>query len=267
MMTFMDVAFLDECYAPAPALLDREGISRSGLQVPGQLAAIAETFDASLLNAETCVHKVRCETPPQGGRRARLRTPCADSHMRAVHPHMGLWSNLHGAREGANPRGWSVDHGMRSSFTGERGSVPPRWELDRGPIDSIGTFRPIATFRQVDPGRRPISTEGRRHRIGSYAGLCRGSLRFERVRVGRQIGMKHFTDLAIWLLLLSCLAPSITSAQQPSDPGSEGTAETLRRLDQRLDDLEKENRAIRARMLRAPRSGNAKFSAGFKTSI
>ena len=58
--------------------------------------------------------------------------------------------------------------------------------------------------------------------------------------------MTRFTTLAIWLLIVPCLMPSSTTAQQPPGPGNEGIAETLRRFEHRLDQLEKENQAIRA---------------------
>jgi len=58
--------------------------------------------------------------------------------------------------------------------------------------------------------------------------------------------MMRITTLTIWLLIVLCLVPSSTTAQEPGGAGSEGTAETLRRLERRLDQLEKENQAIRA---------------------
>ena len=171
-----------------------------------------------------------------------------------------------GRERGRTLAGGASDHGMRSSFTGERGSVPPRWELDRGPIHSIGTFRPIATFRQVNPGRRPISTEGCRHRIGS-SGLCRGSLQFERVRVGRRIRREGSLPTSRFGCS-SCRASHPRSPQRNSPVTREA-----RVLPKHFAAWTNDSTTLRRRIgqsgrrMLAPRSGNAKFSAGFKTSI
>jgi hypothetical protein len=58
--------------------------------------------------------------------------------------------------------------------------------------------------------------------------------------------MTRFTTLTFWLLLVLYFAPQIATAQQPLGSGSEGTVDIIRGMERRLDELERENRAIRA---------------------
>ncbi len=58
--------------------------------------------------------------------------------------------------------------------------------------------------------------------------------------------MMRFTALTVCLPVVLCLAPQIATAQAPPDSGSEGTVDILRSMERRLDELERENRAIRA---------------------
>jgi len=58
--------------------------------------------------------------------------------------------------------------------------------------------------------------------------------------------MKLPISITVCLLVVVCLAPRIATAQEQRGSGSEGTVEILRSLERRLDELEQENRAIRA---------------------
>jgi hypothetical protein len=57
--------------------------------------------------------------------------------------------------------------------------------------------------------------------------------------------MKRFTTLTVWLPVVLCLAPWIATAQEPARSAGEPTVELLRGMERRLDELERENRAIR----------------------
>jgi len=58
--------------------------------------------------------------------------------------------------------------------------------------------------------------------------------------------MMRFTTFTVWLPVVLCLAPQIATAQEPPSSVGEPTVEILRSMERRLDELDRENRAIRA---------------------
>ena len=58
--------------------------------------------------------------------------------------------------------------------------------------------------------------------------------------------MKLPISITVWLPVVLCLAPWIATAQEPPRSVGEPTVEILRGMERRLDELERENRAIRA---------------------